>query len=54
MIALRITPGGREELRRMGVAEAMEYLGERNAVIGWVEEAAEEALEALRQMVELI
>jgi hypothetical protein len=54
MIALRITPGGREELRRMGVAEAMEYLGERNAVIGRVEEAAEEALEALRRMVESI
>jgi hypothetical protein len=54
MIALRITPGGREELRRMGVAEAMAYLGERSEVIAKVEEAAEEALDALRQMVELI
>ncbi len=54
MMALRITPGGREELRRMGVAEAMGFLGERSVLIGRVEEAAEEALEALRRMVELI
>jgi hypothetical protein len=54
MIALRITPEGREELRRMGVAEAMGYLGEKSEVIGRVEEAAEEALDALRRMVERI
>ena len=54
MIALRITSEGREELRRMGVAEAMGYLGEKSEVIGRVEEAAEEALDALRRMVELI
>jgi hypothetical protein len=54
MTALRITPGGREELRRMGVAEAMGYLGERSEVMGRMEEAAGEALDALRRMVELI
>lgn len=54
MTALRITPAGREELRRMGVAEAMSYLGEGSRAVGEVEEAAEEALEALRRTVELI
>jgi len=51
MTSVKITPAGRESLRQMVVAEAMGYLTGSD---GKVEEAAEDALRALRRVAGLV
>jgi hypothetical protein len=53
MATLRITPAGREELRRMAVAEAMEYLQGGSGGAAGLESALRDALVALRRVGDL-
>jgi hypothetical protein len=54
MVSVKITSKGREELRRIMVAEAMDYLRGSGAGVTELGDAAEEALRALRKVAELI
>jgi hypothetical protein len=53
MVSVKITPKGREELRRIMVAEAMDFLRGSGAGMTELGDAVEEALRALRKVAEL-